>query len=142
MKVGNLLNARPNWYDRNFQERGSTSVVLATPPHVTAQRFSDVVPAAKKFILEATQVLIQRDTIAAPIGFVTANIGLFCANAANVNIPTLIFPSNVAGTQLLAVPTIQAAFLAGMSLTGNDADGSTGGTMSFILCFKGSEFDA
>jgi hypothetical protein len=142
MRVGNLLPARPNWYDRNPAERGFTANILAVAPHGSTSRFLYTVPAAKKFILEFAQTSIWRDTVAAPVGLWNAAVSTLGSTGAGAQTPIAISTSNVLLFRIDLALSYQAIFLPTGTVSLIDQDTSTGGTCSFISVCKGTEYDA
>lgn len=142
MKVGNLLNSRPSYYDRNPLERAKNFDLLNSAPTASTLRLTYTVPANRKFSLEFVQAMYQRMTAAAPAGdgFIHNIINYFSTDQSYIG--RILFNNNTVGVRVDIVSSANAIMVAGTNMQTFTQDLSTGGTTSSFLTYKGSEFDA
>lgn len=142
MRTGNNLPTRPSWYDRNPIERSVDFSNFSVAPAGSTQRGIYTVPANKKFIYEAGDTMVERATLAAPVGNIFVAIQAIAISGAFLNAPSIYSNLNVLNTQIHATLAPQSIFTAGATIAVQTQDLSTGGTLIIHSNFKGTEFDA
>jgi len=140
MKVTSYAVARPGSMDRNSSSilSGYDAIV---GPHSQTQRTAYTVPASRKANLEALFFRVSRSSNATVAGAVYSFIKIYNATSQAVvlyptdsAITTGVIYANLIGTGMTVY--------AGESVQSYTADGSTGGTVYYIVSAKLTEFDA
>ncbi len=140
MKVTSYAVARPAYYDRN-----AASIVqnfsTDTGPHGTTTRWSTTCAAGKKINVELANDRIQVTTVATTKTSQFASIYI-TSGATTFSLADVLQPTNTVGSvvyfQMSGVPTLYAGEVI-FSATG---DGSTGGTVQYLLAMKATSYDA
>lgn len=142
MQVNSPAASRAAWYDRNPTSEVKTAYSNRVSPHSTTTRWSYTIPAARKAIIEIISGYTYRDT-AATTG---AEYGINISFVPNATTGAAISNINVSDNTEGAYNYVQAmgaiTMFSGDSLIGDDFDNSTGGTVSYVLSMKGTEYDA
>jgi hypothetical protein len=141
-EVGNILVARPVWHDRNPLTKGLIYSANLVAPHADTVRWTYTVPAGKKALIEQAQVAVLRSGAATAVAVVrayvqatTLDVGTsILAYAAHHNIAANVQDGQVAGGTIMLA--------ANQVLEGKTDDPSTGGTNTFMVSAKLTEFDA
>lgn len=142
MRVFQVQQSRPDWYDRNAVERGGSFTGGAVAPHATTARFTYTVPSGKKFLLEAAVANIVRSAAAAVAGTIECFVRVLLQAATSTYAPFSTELRNGVGDGVQQTESLQLVCLAGTSVTGFTGDSSTTGTVNYVVSYKGTEFDA
>jgi hypothetical protein len=125
-----------NWYDRSPTEQVSEAFLQNTVPgNATAASYT--VPKGRKCMMELLQVILTRNTVAAPVG--TAQI-FWRLNSVPILFAELL--TNIIGDHVSNSVGGTMCLLPGDLLEGLYTDNSTGGTIDYFWSMKGIEFDA
>jgi len=139
MKVTSYAVARPAYYDRNAASfSGGYDATLA--PHADTNRVSVTVAATQKVILEGVNMSTQRLTVATVIGLVGFYSNV--ASTAGFRMTDISTTNNVVNVRERQFVTLNVTIYAGESFTSNTVDSSTGGTVYYIIQYKGTTFSA
>ena len=125
-----------NWYDRNPLTVVQSEFKQGQIPPGPGGALSYTVPASRKFMVQSLHMSLTRITVAAPVGLVQQ---FWRVNGTFILYNELItngvgdFRSEAAmGTMMLCEGDV---------LTNLWQDNSTGGTINYMFCFEGIEFD-
>lgn len=141
MRRGNAANPRQAWYDRNPTPK-AVSYNANIVPAATTQRWTYTVPANRKSYVEFGLIAAERSAAAAPVGTIEAFVQYTPNGGATSTIAYLRQDTNTVGIPYF-IPIGQAMLLfAGDNLAAFTDDTSTGGSVSFQLAIKVTEFDA
>jgi len=135
------LVSRPAWYDRNPKPIAKSYMVDAGP-HVATQRITYTVPPDRVCMVEMTALMMLRLTVAAPVGRAAIILKYTPLDQAQASIVYLEHYDNTPGfaTQFITGSTL--TLFSGDILRVDTGDTSTGGTISYKIGLKGTEFDA
>jgi len=133
--------ARPAWHDRNpfVIMRGFSSV---TGPHSMTDRWTYTVPAGKKAYIEFLCIKSIRATAAGTAGTVVIQITYTPSGASEQVLAATGLYTNTVGDKDEVTCGHALTMLAGDLLKGLTYDGSTGGTVNYLVVAKITEFDA
>jgi hypothetical protein len=134
--------ARPVYYDRNQIPRLNSFSISGAAPHGSTQRWLYTVPAGKKAFIEWLQLSTHRDTAAAPVAPSQVWFTLVLASGPAAIFMLLEHADNTLQLQRHAEQTSFGLMVAGDQMSGNTVDTSTGGTQTYNLVGKLTEFDA
>lgn len=140
MKLGSLASARPNYYDRN----ATTTVLSYTAtiaPHAYTVRFTNTVATGRKLLVEQGQARILRSTAATVSGDITTEI-VVISGGSSLYISNGYVNSNTLYSPQYNYVYSQFTVYAGEELRAATSDGSTGGTVQYILSTKATTYDA
>ncbi len=139
MKVTSYAVARPSYYDRGaIAFSGGYADVLA--PHAETVRISVTIAAGRKVLIEGVNASLTRITAAGTLSLaqlyvnITATAGF---RMADINATTNVINSR---TREIVYPA--TTIYAGEIFTAASADNSTGGTNSYIVQYRGTDFTA
>lgn len=141
MRVSSYAVARPNYYDRNSSTAGQLAYGTVAP-HSPTIRWTYTVPAGKRSYVEVNYVDLARATVAASAGTTFAQIYSSNSDASDTVISYTRVFTNVAGTYDRSITSAVCILNAGNSLNGQTGDNSTGGTVSYTVGSKYTQFDA
>lgn len=132
---------RGAWYDRNPIAIARTYDGTVAP-HAGTERWSYTVPTGKKFLLQLATAQTTRITAAAPAADASAQVK-YQPNGGSeqLQIYTLSY-DNTVGARVSEQLGTNAAMLAGDFMRGVTSDGSTGGTVKYLISIQGIEFNA
>jgi len=131
------------WYDRKPVSNADQYIAAAVAPHAPIVRVGYTCPSDKRALVEVLQAKVTRDVVAAPAGLaqawwtITPNGETVRRNIAHAGIVT-----NIVGDQDKAMIGTTLVLYPGDLMEGMTADGSTGGSCTYVLGYKLSEFDA
>ena len=141
MKVSSFAVARPAYYDRNASSDSGQYVATVTP-HGGTVRFTTTVAAGKKLFLEVGHCSLSRQTAATVVGTFDAVIYITTGG----NSPRYVYVASKDNTvqpaPTTATITGTTTLYAGEVLESQTSDGSTGGSVAFIIQYKATSFDA
>lgn len=141
-QVGNILVARPEWYDRAPRIEHLSYATQGIAPHADVVRFAYTVPAGKKFALQQMLCLTVRDAVAAPVGLATARLRGTPATGGGGGYLSSEFIGNVVGNGYAITNAGVVVCLPGDLIEGMTSDASTGGTVFYRINLQGISFDA
>ena len=142
MRAHHLQQTRPQWYDRNPVIVGSQGSVLAAPPFGIIVVSQYTVPANRKFLLEAAQCTLWRDTAAAAVGTYQTKISLTQPLEGGGIMPQCVSTNNTPQARIDLFAAVQAIIKESGVLQVTAEDLSTGGTTTSYWSYKGTEYDA
>ncbi len=111
-------------------------------PHGLTQRWIYTVPAAKKAIVESLYTMLGRSVVGAPGAMAFARIQLTPSGVASAIISESRIYTNVVGDKWIVSLACNLLMCAGDVMSGITIDQSTGGTFSYIITMKATQFDA
>lgn len=128
------------FYEANSITRVITCAVLSAAPHALTQRASYTVPVGRRAFITATNLILWRDSAAAPVGEYLISVRL-TINGVQASLRRVASRSNTLyiydiqglAEQVLMNSTDQVELMT--------FDGSTGGTCSFIGSVTYVEYD-
>ena len=136
MKVSSYAVARPAYYDRTAAA-ATASYGATVGPHGYTTRWTLTCAAGKKVISELFFMSVERATVAATVGAAEVVIQVNAAtNFRKIN------TSNVANTNVNETVLGSVTLYAAETFTSLSQDASTGGTVTYVVNFKGTTFDA
>ena len=140
MKITSYAVARPAYYDRTAV--AATGAYYNTVgPHATTVRITYTTPAGKKALLEVATLELIRSVAATVAGNLDLQM-LINSGGTDVRAGHVATNTNTVGTlfqdKLYGAPTIYA----GETCSGTSSDGSTGGTVTYAITNKITQFDA
>jgi len=139
MKVTSYAVARPAYYDRSATSfSGGYDAVLA--PHTDVTRVSVTVAAAQKVILEGVNMSILRLSSATVLGLVGFHSNV--QSTAGFRMTDISSYNNVTNVRERQFEALNVTIYAGESFTATTTDSSTGGTVYYIIQYKGTTFSA
>lgn len=142
MQVNSPSSSRAAWYDRNPSMLVLNYQASSIAPHAETIRWSYIVPSGRKAIIEAIVVHLIRTTVATSINEYGAYVRAVLPNNYNAQVRLI---DTLVNTQYY---NVNDEFAGALTLFEADTlqavtyDGSTGGTVSYYLAHKGTEFDA
>lgn len=136
MRVGFPGGPRLEWYDRNPQSVDEGALIDDTAPHSLTTRFTYTVPTGKKCFVELAMVHMLRSAAASSVEKATVEI-----LARGTYVVAAEIETNNVGDRASMVVGRNCIMLAGDVIAGRTVDGSTGGTIDYMLGFMGIEFD-
>ena len=134
--VESSRNRGVNWYDRNPTSISKTFTNTGVAPHVITSRWTYTVPAGRKCQIEFVQIELVRKTVAAPV-----NTAFGYVTIAGASFLRAVMESNTIGERSNTVAGVGVILEAGDVIAGLTFDSSTGGTITYTLTLKGTEFD-
>jgi len=140
MRVSSYAVARPAYYDRNSASN-TQEYVATVAPHAGTNRFSYTVASGKKMQLEFALAAMYRATAAAAVGQYSAIVFV----QVGTNTPRIAYIDSVKNTVDKTEQTTSlgsVTIYAGESLSGYTSDGSTGGTVQYVIQAKATLYDA
>lgn len=136
MRISSYAVARPAYYDRNATS-SYASYDAPVGPHGNTTRWTITVAVGKKLLVEQATTQVYRTTAATVVmgcGSQIWYVGqIFQTSSSSSNSVGLLDKTN-----LMTGVTLYA----GETMYGNTYDGSTGGTVTFTVNYKGTLFDA
>jgi len=133
--------ARPHWYDRNpsniWRQYAAT-----LGPHSSTQRWSYTVPAGKKALVEFSIACLLRVTAASTVGEAYAYVYYTPSGGTGGSLFEVRLLTNGIGDGKSLIVGQGIMMFAGDQLLGFTGDGSTGGTIEYVIAVKITEFDA
>lgn len=136
MRISSYAVARPAYYDRNATSSYATYDVILAPATNTT-RWTTTVAAGKKLLVEQAISQVYRITAATVVGNYGAQIWhvgqLFHTSSSS---------SNSVGLQYQTQTTGGVTLYAGETMYAVTYDTSTGGTVSMLMNYKGTLYDA
>lgn len=142
MRVFNNGTSRPAWYDRGPLEIAKYYFAQAVAPHGVTTRWTYTVPAARKCLVELTQVTEMRDVAAGVAGTTNGFIRVVTAGAVTLDFAFTVFQNVNVDTYRQCAMAPQAVMLATSVVSGSTIDSSTGGSVTYNIAMKGTEYDA
>lgn len=142
MRVGNVFNGRPPYYDRTPATRVNQDAQIASAPVGLTQRWTYTVPTGKKFAIGMLALLAERVTAGAPGVRIEATISIAPLGAGPVVAARALLNTNGVGDRVTIAPASGLVLVATDIISGNSMDTSTGGTYSAFTSASGTEFDA
>jgi len=139
MKVTSYAVARPAFYDRNAASFGGGYAAVVAP-HATTTRISVTVASGKKVILEGVNASVNRQTVATVAGLV--NLYANITSVAGFRLVDIATTNNIALVRERQFVVVAATIYAGEIFDVYTEDPSTGGTVQYIVQYKGTTFDA
>jgi hypothetical protein len=115
---------------------------LATAPHADTQRWTYTVPAGKKALVEAAQLLTLRDAAATTLGRAEASILITPSGGALNRMLRTLHLINTVGERVDIFIGEAGSLLAADQIQATTEDSSTGGTMGYFATAKIMEYDA
>ena len=139
MRVGSLAAARPAFYDRNAA--GNVASYGATvAPHGVTTRWTITIAAGKKAFSELLVIYMERNTAATTpgtlLGIWQCNSGTFVNQYSTSNTVGYVSSQTYTPTTTLYAGETSSA------LTADGSSGATPGTVTFVINFKYTTFDA
>ena len=141
MRIGNINQGRPAYYDRNPMCILPTYDVQNVAPHGITQRWIYTVPAQKKAYNEGTVVQIIRRTAAAPASTVQFAVSHTPFGGASGTLANCRIYSNGVSDQQSMFLSALGLMTQGDDVKSTSADVSTGGTVDYVATVKITEFD-
>jgi len=142
VRISATFLARPEYYDRNPISRVLSGYYAAQSPHAFTERWSYTVPAGRKALVSELQLYFYRRTAATTVGLVYAYIQVnFVSGGGWVAVLVQEMVTNNVGDKDHAEVGLLLFLSAGDVIRGADADGSTGGTVSFGESATLTEYD-
>lgn len=139
MKITSYAVARPAYYDRGATSfSGGYDAVLA--PHADTNRVSVTVAAGQKVILEGVNMSTQRVTVATVIQVVGFYSNV--TSTAGFRITDISTNNNLANIRERQFVATNVTIYVGETFTANTVDTSTGGSVYYIIQYKGTTFSA
>lgn len=142
MRLFQLEPARPQWYDRNPLAKSLAFAGSAIAPHGNTVRWTYTVPANRKCLLEWNYNFILRETAAGVLGAEVIQINYTPSGGGGALLQDTRQVNNSANALTQITTTPQLSLFAGDNVNGDTTDTSTGGTSTYALMAKGTEFDA
>jgi len=142
MQVNSPASSRAAWYDRNPKTIYYWDAEDAIAPHATVNRWTYTVPSGRKARAELTFLWIYRDTAASSVGIASIFIKYAPKTTNDATIVQLDFDNNTVNAILDNSQNLQLMMQETDQIYEEDKDSGTGGTVSFLDVFKGTEFDA
>jgi len=131
-----------NYYDRIAITIGQLYNANGVAPHGLTTRWIYTVPAGKKALVETSICRILRITAAAALSFCDARIITGGLTTAQTYSAYALLLNNTINAQITDRSDSPILLLAGQTLSGETNDGSTGGTMNYLVTAKITEFNA
>ena len=135
------LVARPAWYDRNPASKVFYSSFSASP-HSLTERFSYTCPSGKKALVEVLSARVERVTAATEADTAVAVFKFTPSGATGYYILRSSIRTNNAGDKEDKAIGTTLVMCPGDKIQAFTFDLSTGGTCSYLLTMKITEFDA
>lgn len=133
---------RPAWYDRNPLSVFKSFNLAAVAPHVNTVRWTYTVPAGRKAMIESVMIETFRDAVAGAAGLFIGFIRYAVGGAGGDAYVVARSNANTLGAESRINESQGGIMFAGDVLTGETVDGSTGGTVLYMVNAKITEFDA
>lgn len=134
--------ARPTYYDRNPVAKAFTYDAAAVAPHAQTTRWTYTVPAGKKAQLQTSTFMLERDAAAAPAGYTRSQIVYTPSGGGNFAIYVVEFVNAGVDANRSSNIGLGMTLLAGDQLISQTQDGSTGGSVAYVVGSTLQEFDA
>lgn len=142
MQIVNPSSSRAAWYDRNPGGKTENYTGDAVTPHAYTVRWTYTVPTAKKFIVENGFVNITRIAASTTQGISTGEIDYVPVSGDTVAFLWADLSATSAFAGAYSIVGVQVFGFAGDAIEGATSDASVGGSVSYSVQMKGTEFDA
>lgn len=142
MRIGQINQGRPQYYDRNPTQVEVTFNGGGIAPHVATTRASYTVPTNRKAYVEITQGYVQRDTAAAPAARSRFEVQETPSGSGAFGLAEVSISTNAVGDQAILQSLSSFMLGAGDLHALATQDASTGGTCYFHLGSKIVEYDS
>jgi hypothetical protein len=137
VRLTNTFSGRPAYYDRNPLDASSQSLQVGIAPLGTTVEITYTVPTGRKAIVTHGYLRLRRVTVAAPVGIAQDFAGTAASSMSvirnTVNTVDAVEHRDFGASRVC---------LAGLTVTTQAADLSTGGTMDHESGLSIIEFDA
>lgn len=141
MRVGSFAVARPAYYDRNATSVRNRYNAAVAPAGFTT-RWTATVGAGKKAYVDQAVAWINTSTLPTGSGYSRAYVETTDGTTGVVVCVAQMFTSTTAYTSDVDKATTSITLYAGFVITSLTADGSTGGTIQYLLDAQYTQFDA
>jgi len=142
VRSGQPIISRPEWFDRNPVHRYNYYFGLSQSPHSDTNRFTYTVPAGKKAFIELLTVFLIRDGAPTTAGWSRATLYLQPSGGTLQRCLIASIYSASLGASDHAELGQNCLLYPGDVVTGETGDGSTGGSVTYVVAAKITEFDA
>jgi len=142
MRIGNLNQGRPEFYDRNPANKSQNFEAGGVAPHGTTSRWAYTVPSLRMGVCTDVSTFTARNTVAGAVDKAYAYVQYTPALGFAARLLGSRNYGNTVGSFKEFSIGCQVYLLAGDSLEGKDEDLSTGGTCEFREDALVFEFDA
>lgn len=136
-----LYRPRAQWFDRN-PVKVAALYSNTVAPHAATERFSYTVPVGKKCVIEITNVSVTRTTVAAAPAEFQASITDRTGAVHVFTYAQVCGSGNIVGDYLKDNIGSTIVLKAGDIVASHTLDASTGGTVTYRISLKGTEFNA
>jgi len=142
VRSGQPIIARPEWFDRNPVHRFQYYFNNIVAPHADTDRWTYSVPAGKKAFMELLTCALIRDAAATTAGWARATIYIQPSGGTMQRALWASLYSITQGDKDHAEIGSGPLLYAGDAVKGQTGDGSTGGSVTYLVTAKITEFDA
>lgn len=142
MRIGNINQGRPAYYDRNAFTQGQSYNVAGIAPHGVTTRWTFTVPSNQKAYVQACVCKLMRDGVAAPVGTALAQIDWGCDVGGAAFAAFACVLDNTMGARDNSNVGQTGLMTPGNTLTGSTADFGTGGSFLYELSAVIARFDS
>lgn len=143
MRLSNIqAMSRPEPSDRNGTAQTIVYGANGVTPHAQTVRASYTVPAGRKAVVEASFCQMYRDNVAAPVNIVTASLYYTKSGGAAQQVLNAFSGNNTLWSGDHVYEGWSLRLFAGDAITLYTSDASTGGTNTFNLFARATEYDA
>ena len=142
MKLGSLAAARPAYYDRNAASVTVQYVGNTIAPHVDTIRNTYTVASGRKLLLELGHSALNRQVAAAPVGLFNGTIYIAAAGNTPRYCHNMSKDNTVAPADIIVQVFGNVTVYASETVNVLTADYSTGGSVNYVVMWKGTTYDA
>ena len=141
MRLSSLASARPAFYDRN--STSSLSVYNAdVAPHAETSRVSVTVAAGKKHTVEALTLQVLRTSAGSVIGYAAGRAYIYPSGVSQSKLAECFLYNNTAYQEKIQIYSPGITLYPGDNIALASLDTTTGGTVTYLLVYKATIYDA